>query len=69
MSGAPALWLVAGPDGVGKAARGRRYLTQLAGTDAFVNLDEIGRGLSPLRATPAAIAGPALAKSPPLRWR
>lgn len=50
----PALWLIAGPNGVGKTTYARRYLRDVAGTDAFVNLDEIARGLSPLRATPDA---------------
>lgn len=47
----PALWLIAGPNGVGKTTYARRYLAEIAGTDAFVNLDEIARGFQPLRAT------------------
>jgi len=49
-----ALWLIAGPNGVGKTTYARRYLREVAGTDAFVNLDEIARGLQPLRSTPDA---------------
>lgn len=48
------LWLIAGPNGVGKTSYARRYLRSVAGTSAFVNLDEIGRGLSPLEPTPDA---------------
>lgn len=48
------LWLIAGPNGVGKTTYARRYLRSVAGTSAFVNLDEIGRGLSPLEPTPDA---------------
>lgn len=48
------LWLIAGPDGVGKTTYARRYLRSLTGGTAFVNLDEIGRGLSPLEPTPDA---------------
>lgn len=50
----PALWLIAGPDGAGKTTYARRYLASVAGTVSFVNLDEIGRGLEPLRPTPDA---------------
>jgi predicted ABC-type ATPase len=50
----PALWLIAGPNGVGKTAYARRYLRAVAGTERFVNLDEIARGISPLTPTPDA---------------
>ncbi len=48
------LWLIAGPNGVGKTTYARRFLRSLTGGTAFVNLDEIGRGLSPLEPTPDA---------------
>lgn len=41
------LWLVAGPDGVGKTTYARRYIEAFSGSRNFVNLDEIARGLSP----------------------
>lgn len=44
----PVLWLVAGANGVGKTTYARRYIEQVSGSRAFVNLDEIARGLSPL---------------------
>lgn len=50
----PILWLIAGPDGVGKTTYARRYLRTAAGTERFVNLDELARGLSPLTQTPDA---------------
>jgi cell division protein FtsA len=50
----PTLWLIAGPDGVGKTTYARRYLRAVAGTERFVNLDEIARGFSPLTPTPDA---------------
>ncbi len=42
-------WLIAGPNGVGKTTYAFRNLLATAGTINFVNLDEIARGLSPLR--------------------
>ena len=56
------LWLIAGPNGVGKTSYARRYLRSVAGTSAFVNLDEIGRGLSPLEPTPDARTAAAAAR-------
>jgi predicted ABC-type ATPase len=50
----PVLWLIAGPNGVGKTSYARRYLRAAAGTERFVNLDEIARGFSPLTPTPDA---------------
>lgn len=41
------LWLVAGPNGVGKTTYARRYIEAFSGSRNFVNLDEIARGLSP----------------------
>jgi predicted ABC-type ATPase len=58
----PALWLIAGPNGVGKTSYARRYLRAVAGTERFVNLDEIARGLSPLTPTPDAETGAAAAR-------
>jgi len=56
------LWLIAGPNGVGKTSYARRYLRSVAGTSAFVNADEIGRGLAPLDATPDARTAAAAAR-------
>lgn len=50
----PTLWLIAGPNGVGKTTYARRYLRAVAGLSALVNVDEIARGLSPLEPTPDA---------------
>jgi predicted ABC-type ATPase len=44
----PTLWLVAGPNGVGKTTYAFRHIRQVAGSARFINLDEIARGLSPL---------------------
>jgi predicted ABC-type ATPase len=59
----PALWLIAGPDAVGKTSYARRYLREVAGTTRFVNLDEIARGFSPLTPTPDAETAAAAARS------
>jgi predicted ABC-type ATPase len=48
MTEQPALWLVAGPNGVGKTTYAFRHIRAVSGASAFVNLDEIARGLSPL---------------------
>ncbi len=56
------LWLIAGPEGAGKTTYARRYLRSVAGTTAFVNLDEIARGLSPLEPTPDAPTAAAAAR-------
>jgi predicted ABC-type ATPase len=45
---APTLWLIAGPDGVGKTTYAFRHIRAVSGTTRFVNLDEIASGLSPL---------------------
>lgn len=42
------LWLIAGPNGVGKTTYAMRHLRAVSGSVHFVNLDEIARGLSPL---------------------
>ena len=44
----PILWLVAGPEGVGKTTYAFRHSRAVSGASEFVNLDEIARGLSPL---------------------
>ena len=44
----PQLWIVAGPNGVGKTTYAFRYIRAVSGSTSFVNLDEIARGLSPL---------------------
>jgi predicted ABC-type ATPase len=59
----PALWLIAGPNGVGKTSYARRYLRAVAGTERFVNLDEIARGFSPLTPTPDAETAAAAART------
>lgn len=45
---APRLWLIAGANGVGKTTYAFRHIRAVSGSAAFVNLDEIARGLSPL---------------------
>jgi predicted ABC-type ATPase len=45
----PTVWLVAGPNGVGKTTFAFRHIQRISGSTNFVNLDEIARGLSPLR--------------------
>jgi len=59
----PTLWLIAGPNGVGKTTYARRYLRAVAGTERFVNLDEIARGFSPLTPTPDAETAAAAARA------
>jgi predicted ABC-type ATPase len=43
------LWLIAGPNGVGKTTYAFRHIRRVSGSVNFVNLDEIARGLSPLK--------------------
>lgn len=47
-NGEPTLWLIAGPNGVGKTTYAMRHLKAVSGSIRFVNLDEVARGLSPL---------------------
>ena len=63
MADRPTLWLIAGPNGVGKTTYARRYLRAVAGTERFVNLDEIARGFSPLTPTPDAETAAAAARA------
>jgi predicted ABC-type ATPase len=44
----PQVWIVAGPNGVGKTTYAFRHIKAVSGSARFVNLDEIARGLSPL---------------------
>ncbi|MBC8130353.1 MAG: AAA family ATPase [Rhizobiaceae bacterium] len=61
---APAtLWLVAGPNGVGKTTFAFRQIKRLTGETSFVNLDEIARGLSPLAPESGAIRASRVALS------
>ncbi len=52
----PALWLIAGPNGVGKTTYAYRHIRKVSGSVNFVNLDEIARGLSPLEPDAARTA-------------
>ncbi|WP_372426809.1 AAA family ATPase [Salinarimonas chemoclinalis] len=42
------LWLIAGANGVGKTTYAFRHIRAVSGSDEFVNLDELARGISPL---------------------
>ena len=42
------LWLVAGPNGVGKTTYAFRHIRAVSGSAKFLNLDEIARGVSPM---------------------
>ena len=54
----PTVWLVAGPNGVGKTTYAFRHIRAVSGSVRFVNLDEIARGLSPMEpAAERAVAG------------
>jgi predicted ABC-type ATPase len=44
----PTLWLIAGPNGVGKTTYAFNHIQKISGSTRFINLDEIARGLSPL---------------------
>lgn len=44
----PTVHIIAGPNGAGKTTFALQYLPSFAGCTAFVNADEIARGLSPL---------------------
>jgi predicted ABC-type ATPase len=48
MNGPKRFWLIAGPNGVGKTTYAFKNVPAVSGSRNFVNLDEIGRGLSPL---------------------
>lgn len=64
MNDRPTIWLVAGPNGVGKTTYALRHIRAVSGSVRFVNLDEIARGLSPVdpRAERAEAARVALAR-------
>jgi predicted ABC-type ATPase len=62
-SSKPTLWLVAGPNGVGKTTYAYRYIRAVSGSVHFVNLDEIARGLSPLDPSVAREASARIALS------
>ena len=49
MNPAKRFWLIAGPNGVGKTTYAFRNIEAVSGSFNFVNLDEIARGLSPLK--------------------
>lgn len=44
----PWVWLIAGPEGVGRTRFAMASVPAVTGSRHFVNLDEIARGLSPL---------------------
>ncbi|TDR89763.1 AAA family ATPase [Enterovirga rhinocerotis] len=48
MNKQPTIWMLAGPNGVGKTTYAFRHIRAVAGTVRFINLDEIARGLSPM---------------------
>lgn len=54
-SGRPTVYLIAGPNGSGKTTFALKFLPEMAGCLAFVNADEIARGLSPLNPPAAAM--------------
>ncbi len=61
MTTAPTVWVIAGPNGVGKTTYAFRHIRAVSGSVHFVNLDEIARGLAPFdpsleRMTAARIA-------------
>ncbi|MDQ6436721.1 hypothetical protein RB623_21940 [Mesorhizobium sp. LHD-90] len=49
MAQAKRFWLIAGPNGVGKTTYAFKNIAAVSGSLNFVNLDEIARGLSPLK--------------------
>jgi hypothetical protein len=59
----PTLWLIAGPNGVGKTTYAFRHVQRISGSIHFVNLDEIARGLSPLRPDAARLRAARVALS------
>ena len=61
MTAAPTLWLIAGPNGVGKTTYALRQVRAISGSVHFVNLDEIARGLSPIDPSVAQQAAARLA--------
>lgn len=49
MSKRPSLWIISGPNGVGKTTYARKHIKEVTGTDTFINQDEIAKGIAPLR--------------------
>jgi predicted ABC-type ATPase len=47
----PALWIIGGPNGVGKTTYAMRHIAAVSGSLEFLNQDEIARGLYPLSPT------------------
>ncbi len=45
---APTLWIIAGPNGVGKTTYAMRHIAEVSGSLEFLNQDETARGLYPL---------------------
>lgn len=46
----PSLWIIAGPNGVGKTTYAKQHISSVTGSSAFINQDEIARGISPIGA-------------------
>lgn len=51
----PQLYVIAGPNGVGKTTFAMTFLPEVAGCLDFLNADEIARGLSPLNPDAASV--------------
>lgn len=64
----PTLWLIAGANGVGKTTYAFRHIRAVSGSNHFINLDEIARGLSPLAPTEAAEQAARVALET-IKWR
>lgn len=46
----PAIWIVSGPNGVGKTTYAKQHILKVTGSANFINQDEIAKGISPLKA-------------------
>lgn len=64
----PTLWLIAGANGVGKTTYAFRHIRAVSGSNHFINLDEIARGLSPLEPQAAAEQAARVALET-IKWR
>jgi len=51
----PWMWMVAGPNGVGKTTYARGHLRAVTGSIRFANADELARGYSPLEPDAARV--------------